>query len=200
MNAVEAGWLIGANGIYGETPDGWERIGAGTFGVTAILRTQQGLLVGTDGGLWQIPAGTDQWIQWHDETLTLVQALIPVPEGTDVPVGVGMAVASAYGVATGELDELHTPRWQWHSDTLSVNCRFTNDLLSDPGGDGRWLAARMDAHIACRRACPHPLPRRWRVLGRRRSGRYLAQLRWRGLGPRGPGSRAHPRLCRGVGR
>jgi len=135
MNAVEAGWLIGASGLFGETTKGWERIGAGAFGVTAILRTQQGLLVGTDGGLWQIPAGTDQWIQWHDETLTLVQALISVPAGT------GAAAASAYGVATGELDELGAPRWQWHSDSLSVNCRFTNDLLVDPGCDGRWLAA-----------------------------------------------------------
>jgi len=107
--------------------------------------------VGTDGGLWQIPAGTDQWVQWHDETLTLVQGLIPVTAGPNAPEaagvaaesahGVGVAVASAYGVATGGLDELGAPRWRWHSDALSVNCRYTNDLLVDAGRDGRWLAA-----------------------------------------------------------
>lgn len=135
MTAVDTGWLIGTRGLYGETPDGWERIGAGAFGVTAILRTPEGPLVGSEAGLWQIPTGTDRWVQWHDETLTLVQALTPVPGG------VGVAAASGYGVATGELDRLGAPRWQWHSDALSINCRYTNDLLVDPARDGRWLAA-----------------------------------------------------------
>lgn len=158
MNAAEFDWLIGSQGIWSRDPggqipdgqspgdqtpgdqpseglDGWARIGAGAFAVSAVQRAPDGLLVATEGGLWQIPTGTDQWIQWHDESLTLVHDLCAVP------VGIGVAVASAYGVATATLDELGTPRWRWQLDDQSPDGRYTNALIADPTAPHRWLAA-----------------------------------------------------------
>ncbi|MFH1570293.1 MAG: hypothetical protein ABIL09_20035 [Gemmatimonadota bacterium] len=138
MQDLVAGWLIGAGGLYGETPEGWKRLGAGSFGVTAILRRPDGVLVGVDGGLWHIPAGTDRWVQWHDETLTSVLDLAPVPSG------VGAVVASAYGVATGALDDLGAPRWTGHSDALTVNHRYSNAVLVDAADPTRWIVGTED--------------------------------------------------------
>lgn len=139
---MKSEWLVGANGLYCGTPyTGWTQVGPTEFPVNAILNCRSHLVVGTEGGLWKIE--DERWIQWHDETMTLVLSLA----ATDV--GVGVCVASAYGVATGTLDDNNVPRWQWYSDGLKVNARFSNAILADPKGSGRWLVGTESGVWVC---------------------------------------------------
>lgn len=153
MERGMAGLLIGSTGLFCATPQGYTRIGAAAFGVNTIRRTDAGLLLGAEGGLWQIPAGTDQLIQWHDETLTQVMdmAVLPAAWSTVPPAAtatpdtrISLVVATAYGVTTNRFDELGAPRWQRHAAGLSPNRRFTNSLVVDAARPACWLAATED--------------------------------------------------------
>jgi hypothetical protein len=133
MEAVRSGWLVGADGLYGQTENGWSRLGRGGFVVTAILRQSDRLVAGGEGGLWHLPADDTGWVQGHDETLTNVHAVTVAPEPA------GLCAGSAYGVATRWTDGLGAWRWAWHVEGLTVNQRYTNALLADPAGGPRWL-------------------------------------------------------------
>ena len=127
-------WLVGANGLSQGAPEkAWQAIGACSFTVNAIVETEEGLVVASDTGLWQINNGSERWVQLHDETMTSALGL------ARVPVGIGIVVASAYGVATGEVDDLGVPRWTWHSNDLAVNERYSNVVLGDPNDPLRWV-------------------------------------------------------------
>lgn len=125
-------WLVGSNGLFcGALQEGWAKVGPAAFPVNAILPRASSVVVGVEGGLWEVR--DERWIQWHDETMTLVLGLA----ATDVDLGV--VVASAYGIATGSLDENHVPRWQWYSDVLNVNARYSNTVVVDPSDSQRCL-------------------------------------------------------------
>lgn len=127
-------WLVGANGLSCGAPQkGWASVGGQAFTANGILRTDTGLVVASDTGLWEIPNGTQQWVQLHDETMTSALGVV------QAPVGIGIVVASAYGVATAQKDDLGVPRWTWYSDTLAVNERYSNVILADPKDGLRWL-------------------------------------------------------------
>ena len=129
---MKSEWLVGASGLfYGTHGGGWSKVGLAAFPSNAILCRKSGVVVGTEGGLWQVQG--ERWIQWHDETMTLVLGLVAAD------VGLGVVVASAYGIATGSLDENDVPRWQWHSDDLKVNARYSNVVVVDPNDGKRWL-------------------------------------------------------------
>ena len=138
MDTPRRGWLVGADGLYAESPAGWTRLGNGGFVVTAILPRAEGLVVGAEGGLWYLPAGSGCWEQWHDETMTNVLAL------TCAPGRPGVLVGSAYGVATAEIDPSGAPRWAWHSDALTVNRRYVNALQRLAPDGNRWLVGTED--------------------------------------------------------
>ncbi len=127
-------WLVGSNGLYCGSPlEGWQAIGAYSFPVNGIAQLGKQKILAAETGFWCVPEGNGRWIQWHDETLTSVLGVVPVP------VGVGVVTASAYGIATGELDNIGSPRWTWHSDGLSVNARYSNVVLVDPNNAVRWI-------------------------------------------------------------
>jgi hypothetical protein len=131
---MDTNWLVGANGLYQGAPQKeWQAIGACSFTVNGIVQTDSGLTVGSDTGVWEIASGSERWVQLHDETMTSALGL------ASVPVGIGIVVASAYGVATAEMDDLNVPRWTWYSDELAVNERFSNVVLVDPNHPLRWL-------------------------------------------------------------
>jgi hypothetical protein len=69
----------------------------------------------------------------HDETMTSVLSL------ASAPIGIGILVASVYGIATGEVDGLGVPRWSWYSDELTVNERYSNVVIVDLGDPLRWV-------------------------------------------------------------
>ncbi|MDP6018079.1 MAG: hypothetical protein QGI32_18415, partial [Candidatus Latescibacteria bacterium] len=96
-----------------------ERLGSYRFLVAAIHRTGERVLAATGSGLWEVTNG--RWIQRHDETLTEVMDV--VDEGDR------MIAASAYGVALGRTEASQATRWDWLSDDLPVNQRFTNTIL-----------------------------------------------------------------------
>ncbi len=127
-------WLVGSNGLYHGAPKKvWQAVGACSFTVNGILQMPTGLVVGSDTGLWEISEGSQRWVQLHDETMTSILGLAPTS------VGIGFVVASAYGVATGELDDLGVPRWSWYSDALAVNERYSNVIVADPNDPLRWV-------------------------------------------------------------
>jgi hypothetical protein len=127
-------WLVGANGLNQGAPNnGWTSVGAHAFTVNGILQAESGLVVASDTGLWEIANGAKRWLQLHDETMTSALSLAAAP------VGIGMVVASAYGIATGEGDRLGVPRWSWYSDDLAVNERYSNVVIADPNDPLRWL-------------------------------------------------------------
>ena len=127
-------WLIGAAGLYRGHPAGpWQQVGQYEYPVTCILRKGAQTVVGTVGGLWEIPPDGEMWVQLHDETLTEV---LHVAAASDDP---GLIAASPYGVAIPHLDDLGAPRWTSCSDDLSVNERYTNAVLPDPENPERWL-------------------------------------------------------------
>jgi hypothetical protein len=127
-------WLVGSNGLHHGAPKKvWQAVGACSFTVNSILQTPSGLVVGSDTGLWEISEGSQRWVQLHDETMTSILGLAPTS------VGIGFVVASAYGVATAEVDDLGVPRWSWYSDDLAVNERYSNVIVADPQDPLRWV-------------------------------------------------------------
>ncbi|MDA0709985.1 MAG: hypothetical protein O3B73_07245 [bacterium] len=131
---METVWLVGAKGLSQGTAQGpWQAVGASSFSVNSILQTPQGLVVASDTGLWQIARDTKRWVQLHDEIMTSALGL------ASAPVGIGMVVASAYGIATGQRDALGVPRWTFYSDELAANERYSNVVIADPDDPMRWL-------------------------------------------------------------
>ena len=114
-------WLIGTSGgIYvGNDKGTFERMGAYQFRITALDRSCRRLLAATGSGLWEVRQ--DRWVQRHDETLTEVMDVIDDGER--------MIAASAYGLAFGTTDPAGVPHWDWLSNDLNVNQRFTNAVL-----------------------------------------------------------------------
>jgi hypothetical protein len=130
MNFLDDSWLVGTStGLYAAADRRWERLGAYQFIVTGFDRSGGRLLASTGSGLWEIRQ--DRWVQRHDETLTEVMDVIDE--------GDRMIAASAYGIAFGRTEPSEATRWDWLSDGLSINQRFTNALLSL--ADGRIVAA-----------------------------------------------------------
>ncbi len=126
-------WLIGETGLYRGSPQGgWTQAGAYAYCINGIAQLDSGLVLGSESGCWLAPA-EGRWVQWHDETLTGVMAIAAAP------VGAGVVVASAFGVATAEETEAGALRWRWHSDGLPVNARYSNAVLADPSDPLRWL-------------------------------------------------------------
>lgn len=136
MSFWDRDWLVGANGLfYGRPGGGWTRLGAHEFLLTSIIREPHRLVVGAGigSGLWALPAGSDRWIQLHDETLTEVLAIARIPGDP------GVVAGSPYGIAVAERDDIGAARWRSLSDALRVNERFTNAVLVDPKDDTRWI-------------------------------------------------------------
>ena len=114
-------WLVGTGGgVYAANDQGkFERLGAYQFRVTALTGSGTRVLAATGSGLWEVRE--DRWVQLHDETLTEVMDVIDT--------GPTMIAASAYGVAFGTVDPSGVPHWDWLSDDLNVNQRFTNAIV-----------------------------------------------------------------------
>lgn len=123
-DACSAPWLVGTHrGLYAGAPGAaWELQGGYTTRVTSLLRQPSRTVVGGGSGVWEIRGGDDWWVQLHDETLTEIRWVAPIPGDP------GLVVASAYGVATGRRDQLGSVRWTWHSDALAVNDRFSSAI------------------------------------------------------------------------
>jgi hypothetical protein len=123
-------WLVGtSSGVYVANDQGtFERMGAYQFRVTALDRSSGRILAATGSGMWEVRQ--DRWVQRHDETLTEVMDVIDDGER--------MIAASAYGVAFGTTDPSGVPHWDWLSNNLHVNQRFTNAVLRMD--DARLLA------------------------------------------------------------
>ena len=135
-------WLVGASGLFRGSPEGgWTQVGQISYPVNAILRRDENIIVGSEGGLWEVRG--ERWIQWHDETMTLVLGLTTSEDD------LGVAVASAYGIATGALDENQVPRWLWYSDDLVVNERYSNVVITDPNHASRWLVGTEAGVLVC---------------------------------------------------
>ena len=100
--------------------------------LTSVLRWQGRTVVGGGAGLWDVPSHGGWWVQLHDETLTEVLGLGPLPGDP------GLLVASAYGVATGRRDAIAAVRWSFHTDSLTPNDRFTNAVAVTDAG---WVVA-----------------------------------------------------------
>ncbi len=126
-------WLIGENGLFRGSPErGWTRVGPYAYCVNGVASVGDALVVAAETGCWRVPR-EGRWVQWHDETLTSVLAVAAVP------VGVGIAAASAFGLATGVSTSDGAVRWTSHSDPLPVNARYSNALLADPADPLRWI-------------------------------------------------------------
>lgn len=126
-------WLLGSGqGIY-QSVDGWcwTRVSEYDFRMTALVPGDGCVFAACGSGVWQILANDPMWVQMHDETLTEVMDLAPLPGD------VGVVAASAYGVATGHRTESGVVRWRWHSNALPVNARFTNAIVVDT--PTRWV-------------------------------------------------------------
>lgn len=128
-------WLAGSNqGLFWSRDGGaWEQVGAYRFRVTCIVREGKRTCVGVGSGVWEVPGGSERWVQLHDETLTEVLDLAWIPEDP------GLAAASAYGVAVGVRDAIGAVRWCSRSEGLSVNERYANAITVDPGDVQRWV-------------------------------------------------------------
>ena len=134
MNSWKQSWLVGSGRGLFRSDDGvaWAPVGAYPFRITSILRDGDRLFVSEGFGAWEVQ-GPDQWAQLHDETLTEVLDIAPIPGDP------GVVTASAYGVAVGARDDLGAVRWSFRSDALTVNERFSNAVAVDPEDRSRWL-------------------------------------------------------------
>lgn len=130
MDGLHDAWLIGTHaGIYTDAgQDGWQRLGGYQFAINGIDRKHGRVLAATGSGVWEVRK--DRWIQRHDETLTEVMDVMVA--------GDSIIAASAYGIAYGRTEPSQATRWQWLSDSLPVNQRFTNTILS-LGGTGQLV-------------------------------------------------------------
>ncbi|MDA0748261.1 MAG: hypothetical protein O2954_17200 [bacterium] len=135
MTGAGSFWLAGSNHGLFRSRDGrvWEAVGHYVYRVTSIRREVSRVCVGVGSGLWEVRESPDPWVQLHDETLTEVMGL-EFASGDP-----GVVAASAYGVATGKRDEVGAVRWNWKSDGLAVNERFSNVVVADPEDVSRWL-------------------------------------------------------------
>ena len=125
------------SGLYRGAPTAtWERIGKVQATPFCLLRQQHRLVIGADHGLWEYIGRAQQWRQLHDETLTEIMALAPIPGDP------GLLVATPYGIARGRRDELGAARWTALSDPLPVNRRFSCSLLIL--APDRWLVGTED--------------------------------------------------------
>jgi hypothetical protein len=149
-------WLVGTSGgVYAANDRGdCERLGAYRFRVMGLDVGRSRVLAATSGGLWEVRQ--DFWLQLHDETLTEVMDVLD--EGESI------VAASAYGVAIGRIDAAGAPCWDWLSNDLHVNQRFTNAVLrldetrllaGTEGGvlihqtDGGWLTTTLQMPVRC---------------------------------------------------
>ena len=129
----EGSWLVGtALGLYcGGSTSGWHRAGRYEFKVTSIVRQGDGAaVVGSEGGLWKAPRAGADWLQLHDDVLTLVQDVSPLPGDP------GVLAATAYGVHRASRDELGALRWRSCPPTLDsppqLDDCFSTAILVDP--------------------------------------------------------------------
>lgn len=124
-------WLLGSGrGVY-QSDDGWQwtRLAAYDYRMMSLVADEDGIVGACGSGLWHIVPDNPIWVQLHDETLTEVMDVARLPDG--------FVAASAYGVATGQYDDAGVMRWQWHSDDLPVNARFTHAVVVD--SPTRWV-------------------------------------------------------------
>lgn len=135
----EGSWLVGtALGLYcGGSTSGWHRAGRYEFKVTSIVRQGDGAaVVGSEGGLWKAPRAGADWLQLHDDVLTLVQDVSPLPGDP------GVLAATAYGVHRASRDELGALRWRSCPPTLDsppqLDDCFSTAILVDPDDPSRW--------------------------------------------------------------
>ena len=134
-------WLAGSGAglFWSRDGEAWDQVGAYRFRVTSIARKEGRTCIGVGSGLWEVPGCSGWWIQLHDETLTEVLDLAWVPGDP------GLVAASAYGVAISVRDNVspsqgpQPTRWQFRTEGLAVNERFTNAIHVDPGDARRWL-------------------------------------------------------------
>ncbi len=126
-------WLVGEAGVYtGKPQDVWRRCGPYPFAVQSIVRADEGLVIGTGHGLWQVPADpAARWVQLHDELLTEVMAVARLADGSVVAAG-------AYGISVSSEDDMGLPRWRSLTETRTPDERHTNALCLDV--DDVWLA------------------------------------------------------------
>ena len=131
-------WLAGtALGLYSSGTDGgWHPAGRYEFKVTCIVRVGGEAIVGSEGGLWEAPGAGADWLQLHDEVLTLVQDLSPVPGDP------GVLAATAYGVHRAARDDLGALRWKNCAPTLDgapqLDDCFSTAIHVDPDNPSRW--------------------------------------------------------------
>lgn len=136
----DSSWLVGtALGLYSGVVDGgWHPAGRFEFKVTCILREggKREAVVGTEAGLWEAPGAGADWLQLHDEVLTLVQDLCPVPGDP------GVLAATAYGVHHATRDGLGALRWRSCAPQLEgppqLDDCFSTAILADPDDPTRW--------------------------------------------------------------
>ncbi|MEW6752256.1 MAG: hypothetical protein AB1505_14935 [Candidatus Latescibacterota bacterium] len=126
-------WLAGTGaGAYrGRLGGTWGPVGGYGYRVTSLLQHRGHTFCGAGCGVWMVDLDGGRWEQLHDETLTEVLDLAPLPGDP------GLLAASAYGVATPARDALGAARWTFWSDGLGVNERYSNAALV--ADDGRWL-------------------------------------------------------------
>ena len=141
-------WLVGGNpesndglhtiqgpGLYAGSPDDeWVRLGHNQASVFALLRQPGRVLMGADHGLWSWDRMKSGWVQYHDETLTEVLSIAALPGEP------GVLAGCPYGVARARRDEPGVTRWNFLSEPLSPDERYTNALLVDPNDPGHWVA------------------------------------------------------------
>jgi len=127
MAATSAGLFRGRPGMP------WELAGPYAFHFTCMCRRHQGLVAGTQGGLWEVRPGQHLWRQMHDELLTVVQGVAVVPGDP------GLVAATLYGLHTARRGESGALRWQNRSDGLEVDGRAGLCLLVDPTDNTRWI-------------------------------------------------------------
>ena len=134
MDNWQRSWLVGSGRGLFRSADGvaWEPVGSYAFRITSIARDGGRVCVSEGFGAWEV-RGPDRWAQLHDETLTEVLGIAPIPGDP------GIVAASAYGVAVGARDDLGAVRWSFRSDGLAVNERFSNTVAVDPEDRSRWL-------------------------------------------------------------
>ncbi|MDA0709597.1 MAG: hypothetical protein O3B73_05225 [bacterium] len=127
-------WLLGTGGGIYQSVDGrkWTRVSVYDYGITALVVAEKQMLAACGSGLWQILPNDPVWVQMHDETLTEVMDVAPLPGDA-----VGVVAASAYGVATASRNEQGTLRWRWHTNDLPVNARFTHAIVAETAT--RWV-------------------------------------------------------------
>lgn len=139
-NKGDRRWLVATHrGLYAGQPGGrWELQGGYAVRLTSILRRAGRTIVGGGAGAWEVPADGGWWVQLHDETLTEVIGLAALPGDP------GLLVASAYGVASGQRDEIDA-RWSFLSNPLPPDDRFTNAVVVT---EKRWVAATEQGVLA----------------------------------------------------